>query len=262
MEFNKTMAEKFIKKRNENMFNFDKKYLYITLGIIILWNISSRLHSIESILSLLVTLPAVIIAMTFHEYAHAFAADKLGDDTPRLQGRLTLNPLKHVEPVGFFLLLFAGFGWGRPVQINPIKFNRNITMSKGEAIVSFAGPLMNIILAIISAFLLGVVIKFNVLVNVKLQYAQLILSFLIQLIYINIGLGVFNLIPLPPLDGSKILRHFLPYNAKMWFDKNQYIFYVVFVIMWTLGITSIIISPAIEFISTGILALVHNVLGI
>lgn len=244
------------------MFNFDKKYLYITLIIMILWNLTGYLNNPNRLLTLILTLPAVIIAMTFHEYAHAFSADKLGDDTPRMQGRLTLNPLKHIDPVGFFLLLFAGVGWGRPVQINPVKFNRNVSMSKGEAIVSFAGPLMNIILALISAFIFGIVIKFNILANVNLQYAEIILIFLMQLIYINIGLGVFNLIPLPPLDGSKILRHFLPYNAKMWFDKYQYIFYIAFIVMWVLGITSIIISPIIKLIGDSILNLVYVVLGL
>ena len=160
------------------MFNFDKRYLYITLGIIILWNVVQRFQNPSSLLSLVLTLPAVIIAMTFHEYAHAFAADKLGDDTPRQQGRLTLNPLKHIEPVGFFLLLFAGFGWGRPVEINTNRFNKNMDKSKGEAIVSFAGPLMNIILAIVSAFILGVILKFNLLAKLQMQYAEIVIIFM------------------------------------------------------------------------------------
>lgn len=244
------------------MFNIDKRYLYITLGIIILWNVARYLQNSSSILSLILTLPAVIIAMTFHEYAHALAADKLGDDTPRRQGRLTLNPLKHIEPIGFFILLFAGFGWGRPVEINPSNFNRKMSRSKGEAIVAFAGPLINIVLAVASAFLLGIIIKFNLLDNVQLQYAQIIIIFMMQLIYINIGLGVFNLIPLPPLDGSKILRHFLPNNARIWFDNYQYIFYIIFIVIWVLGIASIIISPIIELIGKGILTLVYTILGI
>lgn len=244
------------------MFNFDKRYLYITLGIIVLLKIIERIQNPYTLLSLILTLPAVIIAMTFHEYAHAFAADKLGDDTPRRQGRLTLNPLKHIEPVGFIMLLFAGFGWGRPVQINPVRFNRNISMSKGEAIVSFAGPLINIILAILATFILGIIMKFNLLANIQATYAQLIIIFLMQLVYINIGLGVFNLIPLPPLDGSKILRHFLPTRAKMWFDSNQYIFYIIFIVIWALGIASVIISPIMELIVKGMVALVSIILGI
>jgi len=244
------------------MFNFDKRYLYIAFCIIILWNLAGYIRNPDTLISLVLTLPAVIIAMTFHEYAHAWAADKLGDDTPRSQGRLTLNPLKHIEPIGFFILLFAGFGWGRPVEINSSNFNRNISRSKGEAIVSFAGPLMNIILSIVSAFLLGIIIKFNWLANVQLQYAQIIIIFMMQLMYINIGLGVFNLIPLPPLDGSKILRHFLPNKARIWFDSYQYIFYIIFIVIWVLGITSIIISPIINLIGKGILNLIYIILGI
>lgn len=244
------------------MFNIDKRYLYITLGIIILLNLGTYMQNPSSLLSLVLTLPAVIIAMTFHEYAHAVAADKLGDDTPRLQGRLSLNPLKHIEPIGFFMLLFAKIGWGRPVQINSNNFNKNISRSKAEAIVAFAGPLMNIILAIVSAFILGIIVKFNLLANLQLQYAQIIIIFMMQLIYINIGLGVFNLIPLPPLDGSKILRHFLPNKARIWFDNYQYIFYIIFIVIWVLGIASIIISPVIELIGEGILSLVNIILNL
>ena len=244
------------------MFKFDKRYLYIIIGIIIFWNVAQRLQNPSSLLSLVLTLPAVIIAMTFHEYAHAFAADKLGDDTPRSQGRLTLNPLRHIEPIGFFLLLFAGFGWGRPVEINTSRFNSKFNKSQGEAIVAFAGPFINIILAIISAFVLGLLIKFRILENLKMQYAEIIILFLMQLLYINLGLGIFNLIPLPPLDGSKILRHFLPYNAKMWFDNNQYIFYIAFIVIWIFGIASYIISPAISFLGKLILTLVNMILGI
>lgn len=244
------------------MFNFDKRYLYITLGIIILWNVVQRFQSPSSLLSLVLTLPAVIIAMTFHEYAHAFTADKLGDDTPRKQGRLTLNPLKHIEPVGFFLLLFAGFGWGRPVEINTNRFNKNMDKSKGEAIVSFAGPFMNIILAIVSAFILGLLLKFNLLDKLQIQYVDIVIKFILQLMYINLGLGIFNLIPLPPLDGSKILRHFLPYNSKIWFDNNQYIFYIAFIIIWVLGLASYIVSPVISFLGKWILEFVNIILGL
>ena len=128
---------------------FDKKYLYIAMAIMIIWGLSGYLNNTASLINLLLTIPGVLIAITFHEFAHAFAADKLGDDTPRLQGRLSLNPLAHLDPIGSLMLLFARVGWGKPVQINPTNFNRTISMSKGEAIVSAAGPIMNFILAII-----------------------------------------------------------------------------------------------------------------
>lgn len=187
----------------------------------------------------LLTLPGVIIAITFHEFAHAYAADKLGDYTPRSQGRLNLNPLSHVDPVGFILLLLAGFGWGKPVQINPRNFDNKVSLRAGEAIVSFAGPLMNFLLAIV--FMIFTVALqyfapnttiFNVLYDVC-SYTCVI----------NIGLGIFNLIPLPPLDGSKILKNFLPYNAVTWFENNERIFYIVFLVIWISGISSYILSP-------------------
>ena len=244
------------------MFNFDKRILYVILAILVISNIATRLTSKESLLITLVTLPAILIAITFHEFAHAFAADKLGDDTPRSQGRLTLNPLAHIDPVGFALLIVAGFGWGKPVQINPTRFKRNITMSKGEAIVSIAGPLMNFILAIITAIFMALMFKYNWFSNVQGKVYWLIVIFLLEVVLINVGLGVFNLIPLPPLDGSKILSNFLPYNARSWFEKNSQIFYIVFVVIWMTGIAGLIISPAIRGITRGLFTLTGNIFGV
>lgn len=244
------------------MFSFDKRIVYIIIGICVIRNLAGYMQNPTQLLSLILTLPAVIVAMTFHEFAHAYAADKLGDETPRRQGRVTLNPLKHIEPVGFFMLLFAGFGWGRPVQINPIKFKRSITMSKGEAIVSVAGPAMNIILAIIFAVISGIIFKFNLLSNMSIETTKLIAELLYEMIIINIGLGVFNLIPLPPLDGSKILRHFLPTKAQIWFDNKQYIFYIIFIAIWILNIADFIVLPAMRIIVTGIMLLISKIFGI
>lgn len=244
------------------MFNFDKRILYIILGIFVLMNIANRLTSTNSLLILLLTLPAILIAITFHEFAHAFAADKLGDNTPRAQQRLTLNPLKHIDPVGFALLIVAGFGWGKPVQINPRNFNRNISMTKAEAIVSVAGPLMNFVLAIISTITMACLLKFDVLVNLPYRTMWLILVFITELILINVGLGLFNLIPLPPLDGSKILNHFLPYNAREWFIRNQYMMYIIFLVIWVTGIAGMIISPAIEGVTLGIGTLIGKIFGV
>lgn len=140
------------------MFFGDKRILYFILAISIITGIMGM--TTDKILSLVLTLPAVLIAITFHEFAHGFAADKLGDDTPRIQNRLNLNPLSHIDPVGFVLLLFAGFGWGKPVQINPRNFDRKYSMEAGEAIVAFAGPLMNFILAIIFTFIYVAMYKF------------------------------------------------------------------------------------------------------
>ena len=232
-------------------FNFDRKFIYILFGALILMSIINT-SGIE-LLSLLLTLPAVIIAITFHEYAHALAADKLGDDTPRMQGRLNLNPVSHLDPVGFMLLMFAGFGWGKPVQINPRNFNRNVRIDKGEAIVSIAGPLMNFVLAIVSAIILGAVYMFASSSFLNGTVGNILFILLQELVIINIGLGVFNLIPLPPLDGSKIFINFMPYNTRRWIIEHSYIFYYVFLAIWITGLAGVIIAPIINLLYSGLM---------
>lgn len=232
-------------------FGFDRRFLYVLLAVLAVMSLMS--YSRLEWLSLLLTLPAVIIAITFHEYAHALAADKLGDDTPRMQGRLNLNPMNQLDPVGFVLLMFAGFGWGKPVQINPRNFNRNVDMSKGEAVVSLAGPLMNFILAIISAIILAAVYMFSSTAFLSSTAGNIIYILLQELVVINIGLGVFNLIPLPPLDGSKIFINFLPYNARRWILEHSQIFYYIFLAIWITGLAGIIISPIINLLYNGLM---------
>lgn len=232
-------------------FNFDRKFIYILLAAFAVMSLI-RLSSFQ-LLNLLLTVPAVIIAITFHEFAHAYAADKLGDDTPRMQGRLNLNPMSHIDPVGFFLLMFAGFGWGKPVQINTSNFNRNVRSDKGEAIVSFAGPLMNFIIAIISAVILTAIYMLSSATFLGSTIGTIIYVLLQELIIINIGLGVFNLIPLPPLDGSKIFINFLPYNARRWITENSNIFYYIFLAIWLTGLASVIISPVINILYKGLM---------
>lgn len=213
------------------------------------------------LLALLLTLPGVIVAITFHEFAHAFVADKLGDDTPRRQGRLNLNPLSHIDPVGFFMLIFAHFGWGKPVEINPANFNRKRSMSAQEALVALAGPVMNLIIAIVLTIILFTITTFTP--TFILSTTGMLIGLTLQMaISVNIGLGVFNLIPLPPLDGSKILMHFLPYNAKTWFENNAQIFYIVFIVLWVTNLISYIISPVINIVSTGIYSMVSALFGI
>ena len=232
------------------MFSIDRRMLYIIIVIFFLLNIST--FTPDYLLGLVLTLPGVIIAITFHEFAHAYVADKLGDDTARIQGRLNLNPLSHVDPIGFIMLIVAHFGWGKPVQINPRNFNSKISLSAGEAIVSIAGPIMNFILSIIFtiiAFILMAVAPAFLLT----QTGDIVMQIIEYTIIVNVGLGVFNLIPLPPLDGSKVLKHFLPYNGKRWFEEHEMIFYIGFLILWVTGIAGDIISPIIDLICNGLM---------
>lgn len=229
------------------MFRFDNRLLYIFIIFFIITNVVQNLSQENFLLNLVLTLPAVLIAITFHEYAHAWAADKLGDDTPRRQGRLTLNPLAHLDPIGSVLLVFAGFGWGKPVQVNPRNYNRNMSMTKADALVSFAGPAMNFILAIIFMIIYYSIVKFAPNFGFE-TIGQVILALISIIISINIGLGVFNLIPLPPLDGSKILNHFLSYNARDWMARNEFYFYIGFLLLWITGLASYIVSPIVRVV--------------
>ncbi len=225
-------------------YGVDKRIIYIVLAILVLFSFMSM--SRGDWMSLILTLPAVIIAITFHEFAHAWTADKFGDTTPRAQGRLTLNPLKHLDPYGFILLMFAHIGWGRPVQINPNNFTSNKSRGFCEAMISLAGPLMNFIIAIISCIAYVLIIYFT---GNAFQYSfagNIILVLLYMLMTINIGLGVFNLIPLPPLDGEKIFRNILPYRAQEWLIKNYQTLYMVFLLLWIFGFLEIIVSPVIS----------------
>ncbi|MBO5349481.1 MAG: site-2 protease family protein [Clostridia bacterium] len=243
-------------------FSFDKRILYIILGICVLSMFMGYLSNPAELLSLLLSIPGVLIAITFHEYAHAYAAYKLGDDTAKLQGRLTLNPLKHMDPIGIVMLVFLGYGWGKSVQIDSRNFNRNISVSKAEAIVSIAGPIANFILAIVFSIITVLVIKFDLLAACSVRAALTIMTVLQSIIVINVGLGLFNLIPLPPLDGSKVLNHFLPYNAQMWFKNNEQIFYIIFLVMWITRIAGTLILPARQAVYSGILRLTATIFGV
>lgn len=241
-------------------FNFDKRTLYIIVGILVVMSLMS--YGAEGIFSLVLSIPAVLLAITVHEFGHAFAAYKLGDDTPVRQGRLSLNPLDHVDPLGIAMLLFAHIGWGKPVQVDPRNYNRNISVEKADAIVSVAGPLMNFITAIIFALIYCALYKFIGYAFLVSNIGYIISSIVVSVITMNIGLGVFNLIPLPPLDGSKIFLPILPSNAKVWFIQHEQMFYFIFLIIWITGIAGNLISPIISFITSWILKFAMTIFGL
>ena len=240
----------------------DKRLILFLILAMILWEGINFLTNPDNLLVLLLTIPGVLIAITFHEFAHAWAADKLGDDTPRSEGRLSLNPSAHLDPIGSVMLLFAGFGWGKPVHVNPRNYNRDISMDKADAIVSAAGPIMNFILAIILTLIYCAAWKFAGVTVMTSNVLYIIIQMLQIAISINIGLGIFNLIPLPPLDGSKVIKPILSYNAKMWFENHEQIFYIVFVALWIIGILGMIISPIIDTVYSGIMSLGLKIFGL
>lgn len=154
-----------------------------------------------SLMSLLAGIPGLIISMVVHEYAHARMAVTLGDFTPKLMGRLTLDPRAHIDPVGLLMLFLVRFGWAKPVIINPSNFRQP---RRDDILVSLAGPLANLLTAFLALFLLVLVSQFGV----HLSQGTILVCRLI-IIY-NINFAIFNLIPLPPLDGSHILKQLLP----------------------------------------------------
>ena len=227
------------------MYNFDKKYLYVFLAIMVIYSLIS--FGRDNIIGVLLTLPGVLLAMTVHEFSHAKMADYFGDTTARRQGRLTLNPLAHIDPVGIFLLIFAHIGWGKPVEVNYNNLTTNKSRSYCEAMISLAGPLSNFILAIILTFVyyaLGIFCAGFVSTSVGF----ILFTIIGYAITVNIGLGVFNLIPLPPLDGEKIFRNIMPYKVKEWLTVNTNMLQFAFMILWITGLLGNIVSPVIEII--------------
>lgn len=155
----------------------------------------------------------LVIAFTVHEFSHAWTANSFGDSTPRINGRLTLNPMVHLDPIGSLLLIFAGFGWAKPVPINPYVLRQH---SRSALMwVSLAGPFSNLLLALLAAlpFQVGLLTTNDLYASFSAQGSSLLptpAGFLFDFITINLVLGIFNLIPLPPLDGDKIVEFFLP----------------------------------------------------
>src|SRR5690554_5121297 len=183
-------------------------------------------------------IPALLIAITFHEVAHGWVAYKLGDHTAKNMGRLTLNPIPHIDPIGALMLLIARFGWAKPVPVNPLFFRGD--RRRGMVLVSLAGPLTNFILAFFVAFLIYIVLYFLPV----LKITAYVLQFLLVLLIYNVYLGMFNLLPVPPLDGSKILANLLhPRHTGFFLQLEQYGFLILLLLIFT-GALQFLLIPA------------------
>ena len=198
-------------------------------------------------LSTVMLLPGIIIGIAFHEYGHALVASKLGDPTPRLQGRLTINPIAHLEPFGFIALIFCGFGWGKPVEIDPAYFRNR---RRDELLVSVAGVVMNLILAIVFTIVFKIVLStagsaFSYSAGGATDFRYYFELMIYYVIEINLVLMIFNLIPVPPLDGFNIIVEIfnlrntdfyrLAYNYGQW----------ILLVLLFMGFVSRILSPAV-----------------
>lgn len=194
-------------------------------------------------------IPALLFAITIHEYAHAQCADSMGDPTARYMGRLTFNPMAHLDPIGALLLVVAGFGWAKPVPINTSNFRNR---KEGILKVSFAGPAANLFLCFLAAFLMAFMNRFGVL-------SDGVYRFLLWMQLYNVWFAFFNLIPVPPLDGSKILSELLPPSTAWKYDNmvGQYGFYILIALVFT-GVTSWIINP----LANGYMMLVNMLMHI
>lgn len=190
-------------------------------------------------------IPAIIIGISMHEFAHAFVADKLGDNTPRLQGRVTINPIAHIDWIGLAALFFCGFGWGQPVQINPYNFRNR---RRDEILVAVAGVVMNLLMAILFTIIAKIVV--TAVGGVWLTSTTLgtgIWSILKYIVQINLVLMIFNLIPCPPLDGFNIIANIGGFGQKeIYWTIYRYGNWIL-VVLILFGITGMIITPCVQF---------------
>jgi Zn-dependent protease len=199
-------------------------------------------------------LPGIIIGLTVHEYCHALVAHMCGDSTSKDQGRVTLNPLKHIDPIGFLMLIFAGFGWAKPVQFN----EQNLKNPRVDTIkIALAGPLSNAVIAMILSIIFSVL---SATVNFHTSPALQVLSeVFLYGIYINWGLFIFNLIPLPPLDGSHLLLSQLKKYPSLHdglYKYGSFLLFGLIILSFATKIDFLPIWPAIQFIGKGFLSLV------
>jgi len=198
----------------------------------------------DLILTKILMLPGIIIGLSFHEFAHAWVSDKLGDPTPRRQGRVTINPLAHIDWIGFLALLLVGFGWGKPVQIDPGYYKNR---RRDEFLVSIAGVTMNLILAVIFSIPARAMVKaFSGAMASDLVYNIYLMIFYI--ISINIVLMIFNLIPCPPLDGWGIITQIFRLDRYSWWYKvYQYGTWILLALI-VFNVTDLIITPLVSLI--------------
>ena len=206
------------------------------------------------IIQILLSLPIILLSLSVHETAHAIAANKLGDPTAKNLGRITLNPVKHLDPIGFLCMLLCGFGWANPVPINSRYFKNP---RRDMAISAAAGPVSNVLLAFIFALLLKIsyaVLPGMITTEASLELASILVQFLSIGVSLNITLAVFNLLPVPPLDGSRLLYWLLP--PKTAYKISQYERYIAIgvMVLLLLGPLSTLIDGITSLIMRGMFA--------
>ncbi|EGO87840.1 peptidase, partial [Clostridium botulinum C str. Stockholm] len=185
------------------------------------------MFSTQQLLNTILVIPAILLGFTFHEYAHALVAYKLGDNTPKVQGRLTLNPLAHIDIIGFLMILFFKFGWAKPVQTNPNSFKNYY---KDDLKVSLAGVVGNIFVATVASIILGIFLALSLNQTLSME---IILTMLVYTVQINALLVILNLLPLPGFDGFHILKDLFPkffYKISDSLYRYQFLILFLFII--------------------------------
>lgn len=185
----------------------------------------------DRILEIILIIPAILVAFTFHEYAHARVADALGDKTPRFQGRLTLNPFAHIDAFGFIMILLFKFGWAKPVQVNKRAFKNYY---KDDLKVSLAGPIANLLVGFVFSIIYGLFFRFYAINNVNLV-TQIVATILNFVILINVNLFIFNLLPLPGLDGFHIMEDLFPKHFYKFADQIYRYQFLIFIVVIYVG---------------------------
>jgi Zn-dependent protease len=224
------------------------RLLVIGSVILFLFVVSLALQSTGSLLNsafyYIFLVPVILLSLTIHEYAHALMADFLGDPTPRRMGRLSLNPLRHLEIFGTLLLFFAGFGWAKPVVVDPANFRvpRRAMLS-----VALAGPLSNLLLAFFGAALLKLLASSLDILALSATSAVILFKFCETMIVINLSLAIFNLLPIPPLDGSRITSYFLPNKYRLQYRQFEQLAPMLLLILFAVGGLGMLLSPAIGY---------------
>lgn len=196
----------------------------------------------EWITSMLIMLPGILVGLSFHEFAHGFVSYKLGDPTPKIQGRLTINPMAHIEPVGFIALLLCGFGWGIPVSIDPTYYKHK---RRDELLVSLAGVVMNLIIAVVFAFFIRLLLAAGIDGS---DLGDILIRIFVQVAIINLVLMIFNLIPVPPLDGFGIITQIFDLRKYDWYYKVYNNGFYILLALIVFGVTDKILSPAVSAI--------------
>ncbi len=237
-------------KINQNQLN--SAVLIVALVVVLNLLQGNNAFSMDMIVTKLYMLPGIIIGLTLHEFSHAMVSYRLGDPTPKEQGRITVNPLKHIDPIGFVALIMAGFGWGIPVQINPNYYKKR---RLGEALVAVAGVTMNLIIALVFALLLKLLYSSGLAAGSS-QPIHVITMMLQYGILINIMLMIFNLLPIPPLDGFNFVTQIFKLDKYSWWYQFYRLGTFILLGLILLNVLDIVINPLIYGLFNAIMGIV------